>query len=446
MPVGLLLGFCLLAWVLFGDRLLARTTVETGSVLALRTDDPGLSPTAEATDPREGKVLFQASGWIEADPFPLRATALTDGVIDEVHVLEGETVADGQILATLIDEDARIALAAAQARVDEASAVLRGARRRAVAAESQARVAEAQIEAAKARLEELRDDAQRLERVGARAVSAGEIRRASLRVDSQKAVLAAREAEAAASRAEADAVQESVARAEAALATARAERDEHQLALDRTRISSPTDGVIQRLLAEPGQKKMLRMDDPESATVAILFRPDSLQARIDVPLESAAGLAVGQPVRVHTNFLPDTVFPATVNRIVGEADLQRNTLQAKVSLLETDPRLRPEMLCRAEFLAAAVQADGAPGGYSRPGGTVVFVPAHALFDREEDRASVWAVDPLEARLERRTVRIGPSQRDGYLEVAEGVNPGEKVVLDPDPGLTAGQRVRINEEP
>jgi multidrug efflux pump subunit AcrA (membrane-fusion protein) len=58
-------------------------------------------------------MLFQASGWIEPDPLPVKATALIDGVIDEVRVLEGQFVKKGETLATLVDDDARLALAAA---------------------------------------------------------------------------------------------------------------------------------------------------------------------------------------------------------------------------------------------------------------------------------------------------------------------------------------------
>ena len=47
-----------------------------------------------------------------------------------------------------------------------------------------------------------------------------------------------------------------------------------------------------------------------------------------------------------------------MTRIVGEADLQRNTLQAKVRVEDPDHRLRPDMLCRAEFLASGVEPDG----------------------------------------------------------------------------------------
>ena len=47
---------------------------------------------------------------------------------------------------------------------------------------------------------------------------------------------------------------------------------------------------------------------------------------------------------------PTSVFEGEVTRITGEADLQRNTSQAKVRITDPIDQLRPEMLCRVEFL------------------------------------------------------------------------------------------------
>ena len=55
---------------------------------------------APANSTAVGAMLFQASGWIEPDPLPIKSTALVDGVVQEVHVLEGQLVKKGEIIAT----------------------------------------------------------------------------------------------------------------------------------------------------------------------------------------------------------------------------------------------------------------------------------------------------------------------------------------------------------
>lgn len=98
-PWLLLVGFGVVLFLLFGDRLESGSPVKVESVVTMRAASPspgqdalpGSSETAPV-DPRDGAVGFQASGWIEPGPFPIKVSALVDGFVDEVLVLEGESV------------------------------------------------------------------------------------------------------------------------------------------------------------------------------------------------------------------------------------------------------------------------------------------------------------------------------------------------------------------
>ena len=78
--------------------------------------------------------------------------------------------------------------------------------------------------------------------------------------------------------------------------------------LNRTEITSPIDGIVLRLLAKPGSRMMLHMDDMDAAAAAIMFEEGKLQARIDVPLSEAAKINLGQIVEVTSSILPEEVF------------------------------------------------------------------------------------------------------------------------------------------
>ena len=41
-------------------------------------------------------VVTQAAGWVEPDPYPIYVSALTDGIVKEVTVLEGQTDEAGE--------------------------------------------------------------------------------------------------------------------------------------------------------------------------------------------------------------------------------------------------------------------------------------------------------------------------------------------------------------
>ena len=72
---------------------------------------------------RVHSVLFQASGWIEPDPFAIRIPSLLDGVVNDLLILEGQPVAKGQVVATLIDEDANLSLLHAIAKYQQSKAL-----------------------------------------------------------------------------------------------------------------------------------------------------------------------------------------------------------------------------------------------------------------------------------------------------------------------------------
>jgi HlyD family secretion protein len=430
---------------------------------------PVVVKTAAAGD-AGGSVTSQAAGWVEADPFPIYVAALADGVVRDVPVLEGEPVKKGQVVARLVPEDARLALARAEAALRDAAASRETAERelatlverRRAAASSEAALAEAgsmlemnaaEIEAAGARIkgqesvvrsdealvkaaavEELTLVRGRLELEALRAEAAA--LRARRRVLEAKSLQAAAERDASAENLRLLLPEKlAVERARAAEEGARAARDEAALRLDRMEVRATADGVVQRRLAAPGSKVMAGMDDPHSSHVVHLYDPAHLQVRVDVPLAEASRVGVGHRAKVIVEILPDRVFSGEVTRIVHEADLQKNTLQVKVRILDPIPELKPEMLARAQFLSPAV----APGSAGR-GAERVYAPARLLRREGPGHATALVVERGVATL--RHLALGAGTEGEWVEVASGLAPGDRLV-DAAPGAVAeGQRVRV----
>ncbi|QIF01083.1 efflux RND transporter periplasmic adaptor subunit [Roseimicrobium sp. ORNL1] len=489
LPAVLILAFAGLFAFVFRDRLLPALEVQVAQAILLTDIDsapaaaaggekdetashhptppspstpaPNLAPSS----PSPPQLLFQAAGWFEPDPLPIYATTLTDGVIAKVHVLEGQEVKQGQLLAELIADDNRISLDAAKRAHDKAVAEQKLQTVQVTVAETEVAVMADQVRAAEAKLAEEKDNEQRIAKIPSGSVSDQERSRAKFVVQGQAAEVASRQSQLIAAKAKVEAAKAQAAAMEAGVASAQVAVEKQELALARTRITSPVDGVILQLHAAPGQKKLLGMDDHQSATIATLFEKGKLQARVDVPLADARGLMVGQQAIVTSDFLPNTEIHGVVTRIVGSADLQRNTLQAKVRIENPDPRLRPEMLCRVKFLGtsstpSSSTAASSSSSFSPSSSTAVadvspadptraiMVPATALVtDSTPQKAtSLWVISPDNSTATKRPAQRGPIEREGYVSITSGVLPGEFVILPPHDHLTEGRRVRVTGSP
>jgi multidrug efflux pump subunit AcrA (membrane-fusion protein) len=285
--------------------------------------------------PGQGQILVQAPGWVEPSPYAINVPALTEGVVKEVLVLEGQSVMEGQPVARLIDEDAKLVLLRAEAELVERRA--------------EGTKAEAELAAAVARVNEVKDEVDRKRGlVQAGGISEGQFARLELRLASMnKEIEAARAA---------------VNAAGAAVNTHEVLCTEARLALERTEVRAPASGVVLSRLVEPGSRiSMAKSGDAMAGTVARLYDPEFLQVRVEVPLGDVAKIGVGTPAEIVTEALPDTVFRGRIIRVVHEANIQRNTVQVKVSIDQPVPTLKPEMLTRVRFYSVAAAGKAGRG-------------------------------------------------------------------------------------
>ena len=454
LPFGLLLGFVLVLALLFGNRLVPAVPVKVAPVITIRSDKPvevieatPVSATANARSqaPADlGPLLFQASGWVEPDPFPISVPTLVSGIVDQVDVLEGDSVTKGQVLAKLIDEDAILDLRERKARAQTLKSEIESNLSRIPVVESRRSGSESNIESERGRLAELEDRLSRLRSLPRGSIPAVDLTSARLQVDQQRSNLAKASSDIPGIDSELKMVASEIAAKRSALREAEVAVDRAQLALDRHVIRAPMNGTVLLLHAAPGRKRVIQMDDPKSAYIVELFDPEKLQARIDVPLSEARGLSVGQPVEMSCDLLPSLVMKGVVTRITGTADLQRNTLQVKVKIKNPDSRLRPEMLVRAKFYSIPKPVEIPKPGTNPQSRTTlsgtrlsIFVPVESIFNSNQ----VWVVS-VESTAELRTLALGNDKRDGYQVAVSGVNSGELVILPPHNKLKSGARITI----
>ncbi|OYW25102.1 MAG: hypothetical protein B7Z55_00360, partial [Planctomycetales bacterium 12-60-4] len=428
--------------------------------------------------------LFQAAGWVEPRPQAVVVSALTEGIIEEMLVVEGQAVEAGQVVARLIRRDAEIELERADADVRLREAEVLSARAAYAAAKTlfdepislQATLAEAEATLAKietelARLpssiratEARRDFAEQevaskekaRDAVPAitlqRARSDLEMALATLDEHRQQAKSLERERQASAKRRdvlrrqlelkveETRQVAEMEAKmqaAEAQVQQTKAIRDAARLKLERTEVKARSAGHILALVAKPGSRLMgiNQAAAHDASTVVTMYDPKSLQVRADVRLDDVPHVLTGQAVRIETPASP-TPLMGRVLIATALTDIQKNTLQVKLIIDDPPAVIKPDMLVQVTFLAPP-----------RPNMEGSTPPLRLLAPREViqgsgSEATVWLVDQTSGTARLRRVTVGSATSDGQVEIVTGVNVGDRLIAGGRESLVDGARIRV----
>lgn len=255
------------------------------------------------------------------------------------------------------------------------------------------REAQAGLEDAERRL----SVAQRL--VGQRAVSETELRTRETEVETDRAVLG----------------------------RLQAEQEEQALRLERHGITAPFSGVIAKRMTEVGAWVA-----PGSAVVELVAM-DELRIDVPVPQDDFPRLEGDMGVSVELEAFPGEVFEARLEQVVPVGDPSARTFTARVVLEDDQIDLTPGMSARVTLHLATGERDP-------------VIPRDALIRYPDGRTVVWIVEDRDdaLRASERLVETGLAF-DGKLQIREGLEAGERVVVEGNEGLRPGQAVRLEED-
>jgi len=350
--------------------------------------------TAVATEYRQGAgragTVLNASGYVTARRQATVSSKIT-GRVSEILIEEGMSVEEGQVLARLDDSNIRTGLELALAQLESAR---RG------------------LDETRALLEEAELNHQRQQRLVAQNLASAAER------DSARALarsLAAR-----------------LQRNEADVEVAARQVDIYRQQVEDTVIRAPFAGIVVAKNAQPGE-----MVSPVSAGggftrtgIGTIVDMDSLEIEIDVNEAYINRVSPGQGAVATLDAYPDWKIPAHVIAIIPTADRQRATVEVRVGFDALDSRILPDMGVKVAFREAVEDEPGPPAA----GG--VLLPRAAL--REfGGRDVVFVV--TDGRAERRAVSW-VDFGDGSARITAGLQPGERVVVDPPAQLQDGAAV------
>ena len=218
-------------------------------------------------------------------------------------------------------------------------------------------------------------------------------------------------------------------RATAERDVARAHVDVASVALDRTEIRAPFDGVLGRRLVSPGDRVTPeRMSGGEGTGLVQIDAVATLKLVFTVPEVAVSAVRPDMQLAVSVAPFPGETFPGQVYFIAPVLDPQNRRLVLKGRVPNPDRRLMPGLF--ANIRVEVTRHENA-----------LVVPESAVV-HEGEGVFVWRLDEAGAA-EHVAVETG-IRVPGRIEVLSGLRPGDRVVTAGTHKLSPGAPLRVAE--
>jgi HlyD family secretion protein len=334
-----------------------------------------------------GGVELTSSGYVRPQ-LTSKVGARIAGRLQKVHVVEGQQVKQGDLLAELDDADYKAAVATAKAR-------LTGARARTATARAQLAEMDSQLTRAKALFDKGAGPKADVDDLTARRRS-----------------LAAQ-----------------VGAADADVSAAAAEVTALEVNLDYSKVTAPITGTIITKPLDVGELISPMVPTPLMEIADF----ESLAVEIDVPETKIGLIKPGSPAEITLDAFPGKRFRGQTLETASKVDRAKATVVVKVKFVDpvAETGILPDMAARVGFLSKPLDE----AQLAQP--PKLIVPGEAVVDRDGKKV-VFTI--VEGRARQVPVVLGAAFGSGF-ELTQGPPAGTKVVRTPPADLTDGQKVK-----
>jgi RND family efflux transporter MFP subunit len=232
------------------------------------------------------------------------------------------------------------------------------------------------------------------------------------------------------SKRELEQAETSLRTAEARLQSLQAQVREQQVQLRYFTVSAPTAGVVGDVPVRVGNQV-----SPQTLLTTI-DQNDTLELNVQVPIERAAALRNGLPIRILSNDGETPVVTTSVNFISPRVDDQTQSVLVKALVPNPSSALRASQSVRAQIVWKTAE------------GLVVPVTAALRINGQyfafvaEEAKGPDGKGALVAR--QRAIKVGPIAGETY-SVVEGLKPGDRVVVSGVQKLADGAPIAAQQQ-
>ncbi len=344
--------------------------------------EPVQASVQTTSGPSAGTPILTASGYLVARHQSVISSKI-QGRLSGLYVEEGSYVKQGEVIARLEDSDYKASIAKAKA----------------------------DIEYAKANLAEMQ-------------------RQAKLQQNLYKEKVVSQDA--------LDSADSRVRIAQATLEQNEAALQMQETLLEFTEIRAPFDGVVVKKMTEVGESVApippgVNISTSSGAIVAVADM-NSLEAEVDVNEANVGQLFQGYPADITVQAIPDHVYKGVLRQVIPTADRTKATVTVKVSIVDKDKLIKPEMSCNVTFIEPTKKSAGKDSAPVR----IVTIPKDAVTTRDGKQV----VFVIENNRAREVAVVTGNELKGQIIVKSGLAGSESLVNNPPQKVVDGSAVKI----
>lgn len=216
------------------------------------------------------------------------------------------------------------------------------------------------------------------------------------------------------------------ARAQAGVAAAQCEEARAAVDLAQKRVR---DAVIQSPIAGVIQKKFINKGAYVEAPTALFTVVDNGRLELETPVASAdlGPIRTGQRVTFSVNSYPGETFAGQVVEVAPAVDAETRSAKVRIQIVNLGSKLKAGMFAEGEILTgSAAQA--------------IVIPSAAVYRDDRSAKSSYVFVLVDGKAVRRAVRIG-REREGKLEIVEGLKAGDALISEQSIEIAEGVRVK-----
>ena len=199
------------------------------------------------------------------------------------------------------------------------------------------------------------------------------------------------------------------------------DRDEVGLDFRKAPVESPLGGVVGRMMVDVGSNV-----SPQTA-IALVVDMEKVRVLLDVPEKYLPAISAGMAAEVTVEAYPDKTFTGSIVRISPVVDTATRTSLVEISIDNKEHKLYSGMYAKVRVVTREFKDS-------------LVVLKEAVLGKEPQQY-VYVIRDNKAAL--RDVKVGVRQGP-YLQIAEGLSAGDKVVVMGQQRLYEGAPVLVEE--